>query len=85
MEEEIIKQLNDDLDLIIGILNNNNEKKNEKDINNEIDTKRFFLQKLNMEYIIIILTKIFTLTNNDKNNENIFKLLDKIFQILLKN
>ena len=84
MEEEIIKQLNDDLDLIIGILNNNNEKQNEKDINNEIDTKRFFLQKLNMEYIIIILTKIFTLTNNDKNNENIFKLLNKIFQILLK-
>ncbi len=84
MEEEIIKQLNDDLDLIIEILNYDNKKKNEKDKNDEIDTKNFFLQKLNMEYIIIILTKIFSLTNNDKNNEYIFKLLDKIFQILLK-
>ena len=83
MEEDIIKELNDDLDLIIEILNNENEKK-ENNKKKEIDTKNFFLQKLNMEYIIIILTKIYSLTNNEKNNENIYKLLDKIFKILLK-
>ena len=81
MEEEIFKKLNEDLDLILNILNGGKE----NDIQDELKTKIFFFKKLYMEYLIIILRKVYSLIdNNNGNKENIYKLIDKIFLVLLK-
>ena len=81
MEEEIFKKLNEDLDLILNVLNG--DKVN--DIQDELKTKIFIFKKLYMEYLIIILRKVYSLIdNNNGNKENIYKLIDKIFLVLLK-
>ena len=81
MVEKIIKELNGDLDLILGIQNKEEENDNISK-NEEILKKKFFFKKLYCEYFIIILTKIYTFDFGDDNNEELYLLIDKILNIL---
>ena len=81
MVEKIIKELNGDLDLILGIQNKEEENDNTSK-NEEILKKKFYFKKLYCEYFIIILTKIYTFDFGDDNNEELYLLIDKILNIL---
>ena len=82
MVEKIIKELNGDLDLILGIQNKEEENDNISK-NEEILKKKFFFKKLYCEYFIIILTKIYTFDFGDDNNEELYLLIDLINQMIL--